>query len=142
MQSRRTEHWCDQHPQASDHHSLDVLQGQCCTSEGGRQLRHEHCQAHEHDTVAASQGQHYLVEAAHLVVADGASSPLRRGLGIQMQGDAALQHLVNIHFNCPSIWRLVAKRPAMLYFVFSSEVIAVLVAHNLKEGELVAQVRC
>ena len=106
----------------------------------GRQLWHEHSQADEHDTVAILQGQHYTVEAAHLVVADGASSPLRRSLGIQMQGDAALQHLVNIHFNCPSIWRLVANRPAMLYFVFSSKVIAVLVAHNLEEGELVAQV--
>ena len=119
---------------------IALPQGQCHTANKGRQLWREHSGADEHDIIAALQGQHYTVEAAHLVIADGASSPLRHSLGIQMQGDAALQHLVNIHFNCPSIWRLVAQRPAMLYFVFSSEVIAVLVAHNLEEGELVAQV--
>ena len=81
-----------------------------------------------------------MVEAAHLVVADGASSPLRRGLGIQMQGDAALQHLVNIHFTAPALRQRLAGREAMLYFVFNASVIAVLVAHDLQRGEYVAQV--
>ena len=75
-----------------------------------------------------------------MIAADGASSPIRKALGISMLGNPALQHLVNIHFSCPSIWQHVKDRPGMLYFVFGPEVIVVMVAHNLQEGELVAQV--
>lgn len=86
------------------------------------------------------QGKPYEVQAEYLVAADGASSRVRKQLGIDMIGEPAMQHLVNIHFFSRELWRHVKDRPAMLYFVFSSQAIVVLVAHNLQEGEMVAQV--
>ncbi len=86
------------------------------------------------------QGSPYQVQADYLIAADGASSRVRKQLGIDMVGEAAMQHLVNIHFFSKDLWQHVKERPAMLYFVFSSQAIVVLVAHNLQEGEMVAQV--
>ena len=86
------------------------------------------------------QGAAYHLHADYLVAADGASSRIRKQLGVQMVGEPALQHLVNIHFFSKELWHRLKDRPAMLYFVFSSQAIVVLVAHNLQEGEMVAQV--
>ena len=86
------------------------------------------------------QGKRYQLQADYLIAADGASSRVRKSLGIQLIGDPAMQHLVNIHFFSKQLWQHVKDRPAMLYFVFSSQAIVVLVAHNLQEGEMVAQV--
>ena len=60
-----------------------------------------------------------------------------------MRGQAGPQHLVSIHFSWPQLGRalLAGGRAGMLYFVFNSQVVAVLVAHNLQTGEFVAQVR-
>ncbi|DBA95796.1 TPA: hypothetical protein ACH3X1_001346 [Trebouxia sp. C0004] len=91
-------------------------------------------------TVHPSQGSPYQVQARYLIAADGASSRVRKQLGIDMVGEAAMQHLVNIHFFSKDLWHHVKERPAMLYFVFSSQAIVVLIAHNLQEGEMVAQV--
>lgn len=88
----------------------------------------------------ATQGPQYQLRCDYLVAADGASSSIRKQLGIAMIGDPALQHLVNIHFFSRDMARLLKQRPAMLYFVFSNQAIVVLVAHNLQEGEMVAQV--
>jgi hypothetical protein len=62
-----------------------------------------------------------------------------------MEGEKELQQLVNIHFKSRQLAaRLKLQgRPAMLYFVFNGEVVSVVVAHSLAEGEFVAQVsRC
>jgi hypothetical protein len=75
-----------------------------------------------------------LVPAALLV---------RSLLGIHMLGPAdAMQHLISIHFSCPALGQalLQQQRAGMLYFVFNSRVVAVLVAHDLSSGEFVAQV--
>lgn len=87
------------------------------------------------------QGRPFEVNCSYLVGCDGARSCVRRAAGIQMEGPTALQHLVNIHFFCPDLWQHIAQRPAMLYFVFNSDVVSVLVGHDLPNGELVAQVR-
>ena len=57
-----------------------------------------------------------------------------------MQGETAMQHLINIHFFSEKLGRLASKRPGMLYFVFNADVVTVLVAHTIREGEFVAQV--
>lgn len=66
----------------------------------------------------------------------------RRLLGIQMHGQAGMQHLISIHVTWPLLGRTLLQRgrEGMLYFVFNSNVVAVLVAHNLETGEFVAQV--
>ncbi|KAK9842673.1 hypothetical protein WJX74_000512 [Apatococcus lobatus] len=91
-------------------------------------------------TITSEQGRPFEVDCSYLVGCDGARSFIRGAAGIGMKGPAALQHLVNIHFFCPDLWQHISHRPAMLYFVFNSEVVSVLVGHDLPNGELVAQV--
>ena len=62
-------------------------------------------------------------------------------MGIRLEGEPVMQHLLNIHFQAPQLWRHVQQRLAMLYFVFNPAVVSVLVAHDLQRGDLVAQVR-
>lgn len=59
-----------------------------------------------------------------------------------MSGDAALQHLMSIHFSWLDLGHqlLAAGREAMLYFVFNRQLVGVVVAHDLEKGEFVAQV--
>ena len=90
----------------------------------------------------ACQGDTSQMECRYLVAADGANSQIRRLLGVAMRGKPALQHLVNIHFTAPALRQRLAGREAKLYFVFNASVIAVLVAHDLRRGEFVAQVHC
>lgn len=51
-----------------------------------------------------------------------------------------MQHLLNAHFTSTALANIAARRPAMLYFVFNPEVVAVVVAHDISRGEFVAQV--
>lgn len=79
---------------------------------------------------------------SYLVAADGAHSGIRKSLGIDMDGPGTLQHLVNIHFTSPTLGRRLIDEDnmGMLYFIFGSKNIVVLVAHSLEKGEFVAQV--
>ena len=105
------------------------------------------------------------VEADALLGCDGAHSGVRRALGLQLRGPPPLQHFKSVHFTAPELAPLLAHSPAMLHFVFSRDVttsptvsptappprhappppplplqvIGVLVAHNLAQGEWVAQ---
>ena len=84
----------------------------------------------------------------HLVAADGAGSRLRERLGVGLSGTPAMQHLINVHFTSPSLARALREArsgsgaaAAMLYFVFNPDVVAAVVAHDLRgDGEFVAQV--
>ncbi|KAI9034245.1 FAD binding domain-containing protein [Hyaloraphidium curvatum] len=85
------------------------------------------------------------VTAGVLAACDGAHSAVRSALGIQVQGQPGLQHLINIHFRSPELGRRLLEadggnRASMLYFVFNTRAIAVVVAHDLALGEFVAQV--
>lgn len=76
-----------------------------------------------------------------LVGADGAGSTVRKLVGINMQGETNLQKLISIHFMSRELGQyLINERPGMLFFIFNTEAIGVLVAHDLKQGEFVLQV--
>ncbi|XP_078434282.1 FAD/NAD(P)-binding oxidoreductase family protein isoform X2 [Wolffia australiana] len=76
-----------------------------------------------------------------LVGADGARSSVRRLVGIKMEGERDLQKLVSVHFLSRDLGRyLLEERPGMLFFIFNSNGIGVLVAHDLSQGEFVLQV--
>lgn len=82
------------------------------------------------------------VDADVLVAADGANSRVRDLALVRMTGTPAMQHLVNVHFTSQTLAsQLVSDdRAAMLYFVFNPDVVAVVVAHDLRNGEFVAQI--
>ncbi|CAI5514369.1 unnamed protein product [Closterium sp. Naga37s-1] len=69
----------------------------------------------------------------------GVNGELQR---VTMQGHRQLQRVLSVHFSSrPLGLRLLAlPRPAMLYFVYNTEGVGVVVAHCLREGEFVAQI--
>ncbi|KAK4429710.1 putative polyketide hydroxylase [Sesamum alatum] len=76
-----------------------------------------------------------------VVGTDGAGSTVRKLMGIAMSGEQDLQKLVSVHFMSQDLGQyLIKERPGMLFFIFNTEAIGVLVAHDLKEGEFVLQV--
>eukprot|EP00300_Choanocystis_sp_HF-7_P024549 c26035_g1_i1.p1 GENE.c26035_g1_i1~~c26035_g1_i1.p1 ORF type:complete len:648 (+),score=137.67 c26035_g1_i1:22-1965(+) len=79
-------------------------------------------------------------ECSYVVAADGARSHVRESLGIGLQGTPELQHFVSVHFIAKGLAEVLQKRGnfGMLYFIFNARAIAVLVAHNVTEGEWVA----
>ena len=83
------------------------------------------------------------VDANVLVAADGANSRVRDSLApVRMTGTPTMQHLVNVHFTSQTLAARLRRddRAAMLYFVFNPDVVAVVVAHDLRNGEFVAQI--
>ena len=82
------------------------------------------------------------VDADVLVAADGANSKVRESCRVRMTGTPTMQHLVNVHFTSASLAARLRRddRAAMLYFVFNPAVVAVVVAHDLRNGEFVAQI--
>ena len=83
------------------------------------------------------------VDANILVAADGANSRVRDSLApARMTGTPTMQHLVNVHFTSRTLAARLRRddRAAMLYFVFNPDVVAVVVAHDLRNGEFVAQI--
>jgi 2-polyprenyl-6-methoxyphenol hydroxylase-like FAD-dependent oxidoreductase len=67
----------------------------------------------------------YRVEAEYLVAADGASSPIRSQLGVEMEGPSGIGHFVNVYYRADlDPW--VAHRPAILYWVVTPDVRGVL----------------
>jgi hypothetical protein len=81
------------------------------------------------------------VEADYLLACDGAHSRVRQALGLRLRGPAPLQHFKSVHFVAPALAPLLRERglEAMLYFCFNRGAVAVLVAHNISQGEWVAQ---
>lgn len=76
-----------------------------------------------------------------LVGTDGAGSTVRKLVGIDLRGERDMQKLVSVHFLSRDLGQfLLNERPGMLFFIFNTEAIGVLVAHDLKQGEFVLQV--
>ena len=94
--------------------------------------------------VQGDGGEPYMIEAGVLVGADGASSLVRQLLGVSVEGQQGLQHLVNVHFKSRDLGRYLCDSgtagAAMLYFVFHPRLCCVLVAHDLTRGEFVLQI--
>lgn len=77
-----------------------------------------------------------------LIGTDGAGSTVRKLVGIEMRGEKDLQKLVSVHFFSKGLGLyLLKENPGMLFFIFNTESIAVLVAHDLRQGEFVLQVK-
>lgn len=79
------------------------------------------------------------LEGSVLLACDGAHSRVRQALGLELKGNPPLQFFKSVHFRAPSLYERLKHRPAMLYFVFHPEAVAVLVAHHMRNGEWVAQ---
>ncbi|KAG8365938.1 hypothetical protein BUALT_Bualt17G0024000 [Buddleja alternifolia] len=95
-------------------------------------------------TVSSEREGKYVTkdfQCKFLVGTDGAGSTVRKLTGIGLRGEQDLQKLISVHFTSHNLGQyLINERPGMLFFIFNTEAIGVLVAHDLKQGEFVLQV--
>lgn len=75
-------------------------------------------------------GEEVKVRSRYVIAADGASSVVRSGVGIQMDGPADLQHNIMIHFEA-DLSGIVADKPGILYFLFGPGPGGVLIAYDI-----------
>ena len=86
------------------------------------------------------------ISCDYLIGADGSNSLVRKYANIKMKGNNSLQTLINVHFTCKGLKYYInnnsgrSNRPAMLYFVFNEEAVAVYVAHDINKDEWVCQI--
>ena len=55
------------------------------------------------------------IEADYLVGCDGAGSMVRRGLGIELEGQGTIGHPINLFFRAPNLVERCGKRPATFF---------------------------
>ena len=79
-----------------------------------------------------STGQEMTVRAAYLVAADGADSGVRQALQVAALGPGILSRQIGIYFEAP-LGRLVADRPAVLYFIENAAVSGLFAAVDLAD---------
>jgi 2-polyprenyl-6-methoxyphenol hydroxylase-like FAD-dependent oxidoreductase len=114
----------------------------CHFLEGQRADIQEHL---DHVTIHLSNrqtGLRRVIQTQFVLGADGAHSVIRKQAGIELVEDHPnLQQLINVHFFSPELadW-LKMRMPAMLYFVYSTDGVAIIVSHALSRGEFVAQI--
>ena len=74
----------------------------------------------------------YEVRSRYVLAADGASSRVRRALGIEMIGPDSLQSFVMIHFEA-NLRPVVKDRPAIIYWLLNPDNLCTLVAHDIEK---------
>jgi 2,4-dichlorophenol 6-monooxygenase len=74
-------------------------------------------------------GEQVAMRGGFLVGCDGASSIVRRNLGVAMDGPI-LQHMIGIHFHA-DLSDLVNHRKSILYWILNKDLMGVLIAHWL-----------
>ena len=77
----------------------------------------------------AATGEAYRVRSDWLIAADGAGSPVRRGLGLPMVGETNLAHLVTINFEA-DIRHLVKDSPSILFWILSAQAPGTFIVHD------------
>ena len=85
------------------------------------------------------------ISCKFLVACDGAHSSIRKQFNVPMEGESAIQHLLNVYFRIKkgSILQCeLEKREncGMLHFIYNQKSIVVFVSHDVSEGEWVAQI--
>jgi len=74
-------------------------------------------------------GETMTVRSSYLIGADGAGSPVRRSLGVEMVGPPQLQAFIMIHA-CTDLSGVVGDRPATLYWIMDPDIRGTFVAHD------------
>ncbi len=95
------------------------------------QHRWESCDETAHQIMSAVTGETaYTIRSEYLLACDGASSPVRRAVGIGMDGPAEIETFVNAFFRADLRERLAT--PAKLYWMLHPACPGTLVAHHVE----------
>ncbi|DAZ99351.1 TPA: hypothetical protein N0F65_005202 [Lagenidium giganteum] len=107
-----------------------------------RPLPCAHCSVFDIHYVRSDRDTNAIEHATYdyVVAGDGAHSLVRDRCGIPLVGAANLQSIINVHFMSQQLSEAAQENPAMLYFIFNEDVIAVLIAHDFQRGEWVLQI--
>ncbi len=81
--------------------------------------------------VDEGNGNAYEIEAKYLLACDGAGSPVRRALGIAVDGPAEIQNFVGAHFKLNL--RPYLKTPAKLFFIAHPKYAGSFIAHHIEK---------
>ncbi|XWS63821.1 hypothetical protein CRYUN_Cryun06bG0134900 [Craigia yunnanensis] len=127
-------------PENLNHESLrgrEILMGHACVSIDTT----DQCVTAAVSSSKEGKSMTRKIQSKILVGADGTRSTVRKLVGIDLKGEKDLQKLLSVHFLSNDLGRyLLNERPGMLFFIFNTEAIGVLVAHDLKQGEFVLQI--
>ncbi|MEM7016777.1 MAG: FAD-dependent monooxygenase [Pseudomonadota bacterium] len=74
-------------------------------------------------------GETNTVRCHYVIAADGASSPIREALGVELEGLENLRGMVTIHFEA-DLSQLIQDRPGILYFVLDEEKMSTFIAYD------------
>ena len=69
--------------------------------------------------ISGEGGKTDVIEGDYLVGCDGASSRVRQGLGIKLQGRGTLGRALGIHFRAPDLRRKLGASPAVMYWIMA-----------------------
>ena len=83
------------------------------------------------DIVDLDTGETSRVRSRYVIGCDGASSRVRKMLGIEMVGPPLIQCFLMIHFGA-DLRALSAERPAVLHFVLDPETAGAFIAHDIE----------
>ena len=75
------------------------------------------------------------VEAAWAIAADGAGSPTRRALGIEMEGQGPLGRFCMVHFEA-DLTPWLEQRPGPIYWILNPESPGVLIVHHPRRSHV------
>ena len=83
--------------------------------------------------VVDEKGQEHQIFSRYLIGADGAGSPVREAMGIEMEGMGIIQNFCMIHFKA-DLRKIVEDKPAVLYWIMRQECSGTFISYDAKEN--------
>lgn len=91
-------------------------------------LSYEDCGDQVKATCRSSSGEELVVEGRYLVGCDGASSAVRKQMGVMLEGDVEVSKMRSTLVRCPQIKAMLGARPGWMTWVLNPRVSGVIVA--------------
>jgi len=83
--------------------------------------------------VVNAAGETVSIASRFVIAADGANSPVRGALGINMEGPGILQRFKTVHFHA-DLSGIVASKPAILYWILNQSAGGTLIAYDIRDN--------
>lgn len=84
-------------------------------------------------TCITREGTELVIQSRYLIGCDGAASPVRKQMGVKLEGDAELGKMRSTLVRCPQIKALLGERPGWMTWVLNPRVTGVVVAIDGEE---------